>query len=55
VSQLYEGRVRWADILLLIGAALAVMGVFILTSDPLQTFLEAIWLYLRDLWLSITG
>jgi uncharacterized membrane-anchored protein len=55
VSQLYEGRVRTADLVLLIGAAVAAMLVVGLTSDPLQTFLEAVWLYLRNLWLSITG
>jgi uncharacterized membrane-anchored protein len=55
VSQLYEGRVRTADLMLLIGAAVAAMLVVGLTSDPLQTFLEAVWLYLRNLWLSITG
>jgi uncharacterized membrane-anchored protein len=55
VSQLYEGRVRTRDLLLLIGAAVAAMFVVGLTSDPLQTFFEALWLYLRNLWLSITG
>jgi uncharacterized membrane-anchored protein len=55
VSQLYEGRVRTGDLMLLIGAAVAAMLVVGLTSDPLQTFLEAVWLYLRNLWLSITG
>jgi uncharacterized membrane-anchored protein len=55
VSQLYEGRVRTADVLLLIGAAVAAMLVVVLTSDPLQTFFDAVWLYLRNLWLSITG
>jgi uncharacterized membrane-anchored protein len=55
VSQLYEGRVRTRDLVLLIGAAVAAMLVVGLTSDPLQTFFEALWLYLRNLWLSITG
>jgi uncharacterized membrane-anchored protein len=55
VSQLYEGRVRTADLVLLIGAAVAAMLVVGFTSDPLQTFFEAVWLYLRNLWLSITG
>jgi uncharacterized membrane-anchored protein len=55
VSQLYEGRVRTRDLVLLIGAAVAAMFVVGLTSDPLQTFFEALWLYLRNLWLSITG
>ena len=54
VSQLYEGRVRTADLVLLIGAAVAAMLVVALASAPLQTFLEAVWLYLRNLWLSIT-
>jgi uncharacterized membrane-anchored protein len=55
VSQLYEGRVRTRDLVLLIGAAVAAMFVVGLTSDPVQTFFEALWLYLRKLWLSITG
>jgi uncharacterized membrane-anchored protein len=55
VSQLYEGRVRTGDLVLLIGAAVAAMLVVALASAPLQTFLEAVWLYLRNLWLSITG
>lgn len=55
VSQLYEGRVRSGDLVLLIGAAVAAMLVVGFTSDPLHTFLEAVWLYLRNLWLSITG
>ena len=55
VSQLYEGRVRTADLVLLIGAAVAAMLVVGFTSDPLQTFFEALWLDLRNLWLSITG
>jgi len=54
VSQLYEGRVRTADLVLLIGAAVAAMLVVGLASAPIQTFLEEVWLYLRNLWLSIT-
>ena len=45
---------RTGDLMLLIGAAVAAMLVVGFTSDPLQTFLEAVWLYLRNLWLSIT-
>ncbi|CAN5587339.1 putative cytokinetic ring protein SteA [soil metagenome] len=55
VSQLYEGRVRSGDMALLIGAAVAAMLVVILASDPLQTFVEALWLYVRDLWRSLTS
>lgn len=55
VSQLYEGRVRSGDMVLLIGAAVAAMFVVILASDPLQTFVEALWLYVRDGWRSVTS
>jgi uncharacterized membrane-anchored protein len=55
VSQLYEGRVRSADLILLIGAAVLAMLVVIVASAPLRTFLDALWLYLRNLWLSITS
>src|SRR5215213_2722470 len=55
VSQLYEGRVRTADLALLIGAAVVAMLVVALASAPLQTFFDAVWLYVRNLWLSITG
>jgi uncharacterized membrane-anchored protein len=55
VSQLYEGRVKSADLFLLIGAAVLAMLVVIVASAPLRTFFDALWLYLRNLWLSITG
>jgi uncharacterized membrane-anchored protein len=55
VSQLYEGRVKSADLVLLIGAAVLAMLVVIVASAPLRTFFDALWLYLRNLWLSITS
>jgi uncharacterized membrane-anchored protein len=55
VSRLYQGRVRRRDILLLIGAALAVIIVMVAVSESLRVFLDALWLSLRDLWFSLTG
>ena len=55
VSRLYEGRVRRRDIALLIGSALLVILVLAIASDALHVFLDALWLRMRDLWLSLTG
>ncbi|OWY61271.1 thiamin pyrophosphokinase, partial [cyanobacterium TDX16] len=49
VSQLYEGRVRRSDIALLIASGLLVMLVILLAADTLHTFVDAVWLTLRDL------
>ena len=48
VSRLYEGRVRRRDIVMLLAAALAVILVMVAVSDSLQTFIDAVWLSLRD-------
>ena len=55
VSRLYEGRVRRRDIALLVLAALVVMLVMVIVSESLRVYLEAMWLAVRDLWLSMTG
>ena len=55
VSQLYKGRVRRRDIVLLIAAALLVILAVALVSDSLQLFLRTVWLDVRDLWYSLTG
>ncbi len=55
VTRLYEGKVRRADLGLLVAAALTAMLVITIVSEPLHVFLEGIWLTLRDLWFSITG
>ncbi len=55
VNRLYEGKVRRADIGLLVAAALVAMVVITIVSEPTQVFLQGIWLTLRDLWFSITG
>lgn len=55
VSQLYRGRVRRRDILMLIGAALVVILAVALVSESLQVVLRSVWLDVRDLWYSLTG
>jgi uncharacterized membrane-anchored protein len=55
VSQLYKGRVRRRDIVLLIAAALVVIVAVAIVSDSLQLLLRTVWLDVRDLWYSLTG
>lgn len=54
VNRLYEGRVRRRDVLMLVLAALLVILVVTIVSEPLQVFVDGIRLTLRDLWYSIT-
>jgi uncharacterized membrane-anchored protein len=49
VSRLYEGRVRRRDIFMLLAAALIVILVMVIVSDSLRVFLDALRLYVRDL------
>lgn len=55
VARLYEGTVRRSDLGLLVLAALAVMLVITIVSQPLHVFLDGIWLTLRDFWFDVTG
>jgi uncharacterized membrane-anchored protein len=55
VSQLYHGRVRRRDLLMLVIAAIVVILAVALVSDSLQVLLRSAWLYARDLWYSLTG
>ena len=55
VARLYEPTVRRRDLVALVLAALVVMLVISLVSEPLQVILDGVWLTLRDLWLRITG
>jgi len=55
VSQLYRGRVRRRDILMLVAAAILVILAVALVSDSLQLLLRTVWLDVRDLWYSLTG
>lgn len=55
VSQLYRGRVRRRDIVMLVAAALVVILAVALVSESLQVVLRSLWLDVRDLWYSLTG
>ena len=55
VARLYEGTVRRSDMVLLVLAALVVMIVITVVSQPLQVILDGVWLTLRDFWFDITG
>jgi uncharacterized membrane-anchored protein len=54
VARLYEPTVRRGDLLLLVAAALLVMVVITLVSEPVRVLLDGLWLTLRDLWFSVT-
>jgi uncharacterized membrane-anchored protein len=54
VARLYEPTVRRRDLLLLVGAALLVMLVIAVVSEPAQVILDGVWVTLKDLWYSIT-
>ena len=49
VSKLYEGRVRRSDLALLIGSGVLVLLVILIGADTLHTFVDAVWLAVRDL------
>jgi len=55
VARLYEPTVRRGDLVLLVLAALLVMLIITLVSEPIQVILHGVWLTLRDLWFDITG
>lgn len=55
VSELYHGRVRRRDMLMLVASAIIVILVVAIVSDSLQLLLRAVWVDLRDLWYSMTG
>jgi uncharacterized membrane-anchored protein len=55
VSQLYKGRVRRRDLVLLVAAAILVILAVALVSDSLQLLIRTVWVDLRDIWYSLTG
>lgn len=55
VARLYEPTVRRTDLMLLVAAALVVMLVITLVSQPLQIILDGVWLTIRDFWFDVTG
>jgi uncharacterized membrane-anchored protein len=54
VSQLYAGRVRRRDIAILIAAGLVAMLAVALASEELRLWLDGRWLWMRDVWYSLT-
>ncbi len=54
VHQLYEGRVRRSDLLLLVLAALAAMAIVIVATEAGRAFAEGFWVTLQDWWGSVT-
>jgi uncharacterized membrane-anchored protein len=54
VARLYEPTVRRGDLLLLVAAAMLVMVVITLVSEPVRVLLDGLWLSVRDLWFSVT-
>jgi len=54
VARLYEPTVRRGDLILLVAAALLVMVIVALVSEPVQVLLDGLWLSLRDLWFNVT-
>jgi uncharacterized membrane-anchored protein len=56
VSQLYEGRVRRRDMLLLVGSAIAAMVAMISASHPLRFFVDEFSRFVVDhVWTPFTG
>lgn len=55
VAGLYEPTVRRGDLMLLVMAALLVMVVITLVSEPIRVILDGVWLTLRNLWFDVTG
>jgi uncharacterized membrane-anchored protein len=55
VSQLYAGRVRRRDLAILIAAGLVAILAVALASEELRLWLDSRWLWMRDLWYSLTG
>jgi uncharacterized membrane-anchored protein len=54
VARLYEPTVQRRDLVLLVLAALLVVVVIALVSEPARVILDGVWLTLRDFWFSIT-
>jgi len=54
VNQLYEGRVRRLDLVLLIAAALVAILVVAIVARPIHTMFDALRVTFEDLWYSIS-
>ena len=49
VNQLYQGRVRRMDVVLLIGAALLAIVVVGIVAEPIHVFLRGFWVTIKDI------
>jgi uncharacterized membrane-anchored protein len=50
VSRLYQSRVRTADVVLLVVAALFAMIMMVAVAQPLHVFIKALWFTLNETW-----
>ncbi len=55
VSRLYQSRVRTADVVLLVVAALFAMLMMVAAAQPLHVFVRALWFTLAETWHAIVG
>lgn len=53
LSRLYRTRIKGRDLMMFILAALAVMAVVVLVSEPFRLLMQLLWNDLEDLWFSI--
>ena len=53
VSRLYRTTIKRRDLLMLVGAALAVMAVVFFFSEPFRLWLELLWNDIQNLWFSL--
>ena len=53
LSRLYRTRIKGRDLMMFIAAALAVIAVVVLVSEPFRLLLQLLWNDLEDLWFSI--
>ena len=55
VSRLYQSRVRTADVVLLVVAAMFAMLMMVAVAQPLHVFLNAMWFTLVETWHTVVG
>jgi len=55
VSRLYQSRVRTADVVLLVVAALFAMLMMVAAAQPLHVFVNAVWFTLTESWRAVVG
>ena len=53
LSRLYRTRIKGRDLMMFIVAALAVMVVVVLVSEPFRLLMQLLWNDIEDLWFSI--